>query len=202
MDLLLRLRLLLPSTGQVWEIFVFHDAFGPEFVLMHHFPSRQDCVSWRWTQPGWPVAGRDALELWPTRQAGRVFFQKSNIFGCPVATFSASKLLLLLLQLEASSESFSFIFDHLISWKKQGTILTLVAKSGVFLTPFPQIRCWMILPSPPTPPKIGNCYIIRSARSRSGSEFSFWYLLKESCMLECISWFKKLTRKCWLLSTS
>lgn len=45
--------------------FFFHNAFWPEFVLMYHFPSRQEasCVSCWWTQPGWPIAGKDALEI-------------------------------------------------------------------------------------------------------------------------------------------
>lgn len=149
MDLLLWLRLLLPSTGQVWGIFVFHDAFGPEFVLMYHFPSRQeaDCVSWWWMQPGWPIAGKDALELWPTRQAGTVFSEIKH-FGFPVATFSTFKLSLLLLKLEAFSKSFSFIFDHLTSWQNHCNILSALAKPGAFLAPFPQIRCC----DPPLPP--------------------------------------------------
>lgn len=80
------------------------------------------------------------------------FFSELKHFGFPVATFSAFKLLLL--ELEAFGESFSFIFGPLTSWQNQCNILSLVAKSGEFLTPFPQIRSWTILPTaPPSPEK-------------------------------------------------
>lgn len=157
--------------------FDFHDAFWQEFVLMYNFPSRQEvsCVSW--TQPGWPIAGKNALEIWLTRQAWTVC-SEMKYFDFPVATFSVFKLSVLLLKREAFSESFSSIFDHLTSCLKQCNILSGLAKSGAFLTPFPQVRCWVILTHTETHThthlkKPENCYIIRSTCSRSGSEFSF-----------------------------
>lgn len=62
-----------------------------------------------------PIAKKDALEIWPTRQAWTVC-SEIKYFDFPVATFSVFKLSVLLLKHEAFSESFSFIFDHLTSW--------------------------------------------------------------------------------------
>lgn len=47
---------------------------------MQHFPSRKEAgsVSWWWTQPGWPAAGKDALELGPQDRQEELL-QKSNI---------------------------------------------------------------------------------------------------------------------------
>lgn len=193
MDFLLRLRLLLPSTGHVWGIFVFHDAFGPEFVLMHHFPSRQevDCVSWWWTQPG-----REGCLGALTHKTGRNSFFRNQMFW-----FSSCNIF-----------SFQIVTTAAATWSFRWKLLLYLWPSHKLTKPVQYPQCIgkvrsisnpfspnKMLSDPPTPKKIGNCYIIRSAWSRSGSEFSFCCLLKESwwfsVFLDCKDWLENVG--CW-----
>lgn len=195
MDLLLRLRLLLPSAGQVWGIFVFHDAFGPEFVLMHYFPSRQeaDCVSWWWTQPGLEGC-LGAL----THRTGRNSFFRNQMFwfsSCNIFSFQI---------VTAAAATWSFRWKLLLYlWPSHKLTKPVqypqcIGKVRSISNPFSPNKMWS---DPPTPKKNRKllhyqiCVI----------QVWLWVLIllsaKRILVFYCISWFQRLTRKRWLLGT-
>lgn len=108
--------------------------------------------------------------------------QKSNILTFLLPHFQFSNCRCCCWNMKLSVKAFPLLLT--ISQDDKSSAIS--SKPGAFLTPFPQVRCWVIFThthrrtdrhtQTHSIKKPENCYISRSTCSRSGSEFSFWYL--------------------------